>query len=55
MALYYDGHCVRKDVLYTKLLFFFTIILNGVRMSPFSTATTIDLFYQPQIIDVGDC
>jgi hypothetical protein len=34
-------------------LFFF--ILSGVRWSPLGTAATVGLFYQPQIIDDGDC
>jgi hypothetical protein len=31
------------------------IILSGVRMSPFGTATTIGLLYQPQMTDDSDC
>jgi hypothetical protein len=31
------------------------IILSGVRLSPLGTAATIDLLYQPQMIDDGDC
>jgi hypothetical protein len=31
------------------------IILTGVRLSPFGTAATTDLFYQHQMIDDGDC
>jgi hypothetical protein len=32
---------------------FFIIILSGVRLSPLGTAATIDLLYQPQMIDDG--
>jgi hypothetical protein len=31
------------------------LILSGVRLSPFGTAATIVLLYQPQMIDDGDC
>jgi hypothetical protein len=31
--------------------FFFIIILSGVRLSPFGTAATTGLLYQPQMID----
>jgi hypothetical protein len=31
------------------------IILNGVRLSPVGAAATTGLFYQPQMIDDGDC
>jgi hypothetical protein len=43
----YDG--VGLEVL------FFIIILSGVRLSPLGTAATTGLFYQPQMIDDGDC
>jgi hypothetical protein len=33
----------------------FLIILIGVRLSPLGTAATTGLFYQPQMIDYGDC
>jgi hypothetical protein len=36
-------------------IFYFLIILNGVRLSPLGTAATTDLFYQPQMTDDGDC
>jgi hypothetical protein len=29
--------------------------LSGVRLSPLGTAATTGLFYQPQMIDDGDC
>jgi hypothetical protein len=35
-------------------LYFFVIILNGVRLSPLGTAATTGLLYLPQMID-GDC
>jgi hypothetical protein len=31
------------------------IILSGVRLSPLGTAATTALFYQPRMIDNGDC
>jgi hypothetical protein len=34
---------------------FFFIIVSGVRLSPLGTAAAIDLLYQPQMIDDGDC
>jgi hypothetical protein len=34
------------------LTFFF---VSGVGLSPFGTAATSDLLYQPQMIDEGDC
>jgi hypothetical protein len=33
----------------------FFFIFNRVRESPLGTAATIGLFYQPQMIDDGDC
>jgi hypothetical protein len=36
-------------------MWFFFIILNGVRLSPLGTAPTTGLLYQPQMIDDGDC
>jgi hypothetical protein len=35
--------------------FFIFIITSGVRLSPLGTAATTGLFYQPQMIDDGDC
>jgi hypothetical protein len=35
--------------------FFNIISLSGVRLSPFGTAATTGLLYQPQIIDDADC
>jgi hypothetical protein len=41
---------------YDPFIYFFIIIcLSGVRLSPLGTAATTGLFYQPQIIDDGDC
>jgi hypothetical protein len=37
------------------LVFFFIIILCGVRLSPLGTAATTGLLYQPRMIDEGDC
>jgi hypothetical protein len=36
-------------------IYFFIIILSGVRLSPLGTAATTGLFYQPQMIHDGDC
>jgi hypothetical protein len=36
------------------LLLFF-LFLSVVRLSPFGTAASIGLLYQPQMIDDGDC
>jgi hypothetical protein len=33
----------------------FIIILSGVGLSPLGTAANTDLFYQPRMIDDGDC
>jgi hypothetical protein len=38
----------------TRLRFIF-ITFNGVRLSPLGTAATTGLFYEPQMIDDGDC
>jgi hypothetical protein len=37
------------------VLFYFVILLSGVRLSPLCTAATTGLLYQSQMIDVGDC
>jgi hypothetical protein len=33
---------------------FFIVSLSGVRLSPFGTAGTIGLLYQPEMIEHGD-
>jgi hypothetical protein len=38
-----------------KCIYFFIIVLSGVRLSPLGTAATIGLLYQPQMIDDGEC
>jgi hypothetical protein len=38
-----------------NVLFLFFIVLSGVRLSPLGTAANIDLLYQPQMINDGDC
>jgi hypothetical protein len=40
-------------MLNSSIIYF--IILSGVRLSAFGTAATTDLFYQPQMIDEGEC
>jgi hypothetical protein len=40
---------------FSSELYFFVIILSGVRLSPLGTAATIGLLYPPQMIDDGDC
>jgi hypothetical protein len=37
------------------IIIFIIIILSGVRLSPLGTTAAIDLLYQPQMIDGGDC
>jgi hypothetical protein len=34
---------------------FFLVSWSGVRLGPLGTAATIDLLYQPQMIDNDDC
>jgi hypothetical protein len=46
--------CFYDYILYNRLFMSF-IILSGVRLSPFGTAATTGLLYQPQMIDDGDC
>jgi hypothetical protein len=46
-----NGH--RNSLPYSSV--FFLIILSVVRLSPLGTAATTGLFYQPQLIDDGDC
>jgi hypothetical protein len=37
------------------LLYYYIIILSGVRLSPLGAAATSGLLYQPQMIGEGDC
>jgi hypothetical protein len=37
------------------IIIIITATLSGVRLSPFGTAATTGLLYQPQMIDDGDC
>jgi hypothetical protein len=37
------------------MVYYFFIILSGVRLSPFGTAATTILLYQLQMIDDDDC
>jgi hypothetical protein len=36
-------------------IYYFFIIVSGVRLSPLGTAATTGLLCQPQMIDDGDC
>jgi hypothetical protein len=47
---------VRGELLETPqdIIIIIIIIIIGVRLSPFRTAATTGLFYQPQMIDDGD-
>jgi hypothetical protein len=37
------------------LFIFLLLFLVGVRLSPLGTVATTGLFYQPQMVDDGDC
>jgi hypothetical protein len=48
------SHSSNKSV-FCHYYYYYFIIVSGVRLSPLGTAATTEIFYQPQMIDDGDC
>jgi hypothetical protein len=46
---------LNTSLLLLLIIIIIIIIISGVRLSPLGTASTTGLFYQPQMIDGGDC